>query len=102
MSILRPLLWEMHDTLFTKKDEWAEAENINTAFLSFVKELDLDEFKFNDCFSNGKYTQAVQQDYELGQKVGVTGTPTFFINGQKLVGAQPFSAFQQIIEEELK
>jgi len=43
----------------------------------------------------------VKEDLADGQSAGVSGTPTFFINGQQLVGAQPFEAFQQIIEQEL-
>jgi len=43
----------------------------------------------------------VQKDFQDGQRAGVRGTPAFFINGKLLSGAQPFSAFQQVIEAEL-
>ena len=46
-------------------------------------------------------TSEVQKDFTDGSKYGVSGTPTFFINGIKLVGAQPYSAFKQLIEQEL-
>ena len=50
----------------------------------------------------GKMAQAVQTDMAAGKKLGVTGTPTFFINGRNVTGAQPLEAFVKIIDEELK
>lgn len=94
--------WEMHDLLFEKQSEWSAEENIDSNLTNYTSQLGLDTTEFNDCLSSGKHTQAVKDDMSLGQSVGVSGTPTFFINGQKLVGAQPFTAFQAIIEKELK
>jgi protein-disulfide isomerase len=62
----------------------------------------LDQGQFNSCLDGGKYKQAVEDDAALAQKAGASGTPTFFINGKKLVGAQPYAAFKTIIEAELK
>lgn len=56
---------------------------------------------FNECFDSGTYREAVQEDYVSGGKLGVNATPAFFINGRFLSGAQPFEAFEAIIEEEL-
>jgi len=61
----------------------------------------LDTAKFNNCLDSGKMASEVQNDLNEGIKYGVSGTPTFFINGVALVGAQPFGAFEQIIEQEL-
>lgn len=58
--------------------------------------------RFSDCLDSGKFEKEVKSDYQEGQSAGVSGTPTFFINGEKLVGALPFSAFQTIIEKKLK
>ena len=63
--------------------------------------LGLDTEAFNTCFDSGQFRAAVQKDVEEGQKVGVTGTPAFFINGRFLNGAQPYENFQAIIDEEL-
>jgi protein-disulfide isomerase len=57
--------------------------------------LDLDEF--NSCLAAGRYTTIVNQNREAAQAAGVTGTPTFFVNEEKLVGAQPLSVFSQTI-----
>ncbi len=67
----------------------------------YAKDIGLNTAKFDACLNSGKYTNEVKEDFKDGQKAGVSGTPTFYINGQELVGAQPFEAFQQIIEQEL-
>ncbi len=68
----------------------------------YAKNLGLDEGGFNKCLDNGETVALVQKDLTDGQKMGVSGTPTFFIGGEKIVGAQPFSVFEQKIENILK
>lgn len=88
--------WDYHDKLFENQNA------LDTASLKqYAKDLGLDTAKFNDCLDSGKYASEVQKDFEDGQAAGVTGTPAFFINGQSVVGAQPFSAFKQVIDAEL-
>lgn len=93
--------WEMHDLLFKNRDTWVGKEDSTQDFNAYAQQLGLKKEEFAACLSSGKQARAVQTDFELGQSVGVQGTPTFFINGQKLVGAQPFEAFKEIIEAEL-
>jgi protein-disulfide isomerase len=56
---------------------------------------------FEQCLNSGTYQAAVQKDVEEGARVGVTGTPAFFINGRLLTGAQPLEGFVRVVEEEL-
>jgi len=91
--------WEYHDKLFETQQEWAE-KGI-PLFKIYAEELGLDLQKFSSCFDGGKYTEEVLKDLSDGQSLGITGTPTFFINGKALVGAQSFEAFQKAVEEEL-
>ena len=93
--------WPMHDMLFEGRDEWAEETEITSTLTSYAKSLGLDTQAFNSCLSSGKYTQVVKDDLVLGDKVGVSGTPSFFVNGVMLVGAQPFESFKALIESEL-
>jgi protein-disulfide isomerase len=65
-------------------------------------DLGLDTAKFNDCYDNKAHQKEIDEDMAAGTAVGVSGTPTFYINGKQLVGAQPFAAFKAIIDEELK
>lgn len=93
--------WEMHDLIFENQEEWSSKQNIDVDIDSFVTQLGLNKEEFDDCLDSGKYTQAVNDSIELGTEVGVQGTPTFFINGQKLVGARPYADFKAIIDAEL-
>jgi protein-disulfide isomerase len=91
--------WEYHDLLFERQSEWA---NVGVSkFKEYAADLGLDTDQFDGCLNSGKYANEVTSDLEAGQYLGVTGTPTFFINGKTIVGAQPFSVFQGIIDEEL-
>ena len=63
--------------------------------------LGLDAAKFNECLDSGRMASVVQADMEAGRKVGISGTPAFFINGTMLSGAQPLEEFKQVIDAEL-
>lgn len=88
--------WEYHDELF-RNQKALQPEQLK----GYAKKLGLDAAKFDACLDSGKYKPAVDKDLADGQKLGVSGTPAFFINGVPLSGAQPFEQFQQIIDEEL-
>jgi protein-disulfide isomerase len=66
-----------------------------------AQESGLDAASFKACVESGKHQAAVQKDVEEGKRLDVTGTPTFFINGRVLVGAQPLEAFVRVIDDEL-
>ncbi len=67
----------------------------------FALEIGIDSESFNACFDSGEFRDDVEEDYRDGERLGVTGTPAFFINGRFISGAQPFEAFQAIIDDEL-
>ena len=89
--------WPMHDKLF------ASQQALDRASLErYAGELGLDVGKFKAALDSGKFTKRVEEDSAAGAAVGANGTPTFFINGREFVGAQPFDAFKNVIEEEIK
>jgi protein-disulfide isomerase len=88
--------WEYHDVLFEKSPRQSPDD-----LKQYAKDLKLDAASFTQCLDSGKHEPAVTKDIEEGSRLGVTGTPTFFINGRQLVGAQPLTAFQKIIDGEL-
>ncbi len=88
--------YDYHDRLFS-----GEFELSANAYTQYATELGLDEAKFNDCMSSHRYKDEVTADYQYASNLGVRSTPTFFINGIALIGAQPIEAFQQIIDKEL-
>jgi protein-disulfide isomerase len=63
--------------------------------------LRLDQASFDQCLDSGKHQAVVQDDHAGAEKLGVNSTPTFYINGRPLIGAQPYEAFKQVIDEEL-
>lgn len=83
-----------------KKAESPSAITTDT-IKKWAKELGLNTNSFDSCLDSDKYKNAVDEDMKAGQTAGVNGTPTFFINGTILVGAQPFEAFKTIIDKEL-
>ena len=88
--------YEMHDTLFD-----SGVEGGVTSFKQFASDIGLNTAEFNTCLDSGAMASEVQQDFLDGQRAGVQGTPAFFINGVMVSGAQPFSAFEQVIEAAL-
>ncbi len=89
--------WEYHDRLYADNTKLSEQD-----LLAHAKELGLDEQPFGACLTSGKYAAAVDEDEKAGERVGVSGTPAFFVNGVVLEGAQPITAFQNLIDSELK
>jgi len=88
--------WEYHDLLFLGGRELGRE-----TYLAYAEELDLDMEAFQACLESEEQRQEVLDDFNDGVRLGVRGTPTFFINGLPVVGAQPFAVFQQVIEQEL-
>jgi protein-disulfide isomerase len=89
--------WEMHDHL------WANSSKLAVEDLkAHAGALGLDRKAFDACLDSGRHAGQVQRDMEAGASYGVSGTPAFFVNGRPLVGAQPFEAFRDVIEDELR
>ena len=94
--------WDMHDRLFSgQQEDWNNNPEAESIFKAYARELELDADAFDACLDSGKYADAVTANLNEGVRAGVTGTPTFFINGERLTGAQPYEAFQAIIDRKL-
>lgn len=89
--------WEYHDTLFENQESLKV-----TDLKKYAADLGLKTQDFTSCLDGKKYKSQIEMDIMEANRVGVRGTPAFFINGRFLSGAQPFENFQTIIEEELK
>jgi protein-disulfide isomerase len=88
--------WEMHKAMFDNQAKLASTDLVETAGT-----LGMDKDKFKTCLDSGKFRTEVQKDFQDGQKAGVSGTPTFFINGVMIVGARDIASFSDIIDREL-
>ena len=92
--------WEYHEILYTKGQ--GDGSGLDDVSLKqYAVDLKLETGIFNNCLDSGKHKDEVQKDMADGAAAGVSGTPSFFINGRQLVGAQPYVAFQQLIDAEL-
>ena len=85
--------WEYHDRLFDR-----QAPGTGWNFSELAKGIGLDQDAFATCLKSGRYREEVAKDLHDGFTLGVTSTPTFFINGRPLVGARPFAEFQAVID----
>ncbi len=90
------VFWDYHDKLFSM-----ELGLSADAYQEYASQLGMDEEAFQECIASRRYQQEVQSDFDFAANLGVRSTPTFFINGIAVVGAQPFEIFQQVIEKEL-
>jgi protein-disulfide isomerase len=88
--------WEMHDRLFANQRALGVP-----ALKQAAAGLGLDAAKFDQCLDSGKHAAAIAEDMKQGEALGVQSTPTVYINGRAILGAQPFEVFQMVIDEEL-
>jgi protein-disulfide isomerase len=88
--------WPYHDLLFQNQG----ALQID-ALKRYASSLGLDGARFATCLDSGAKAAAVKEDLADATEYGVSATPTFFVNGRTLSGAQPFEAFKAVIDEEL-
>jgi len=88
--------WAAHDLLFKNQQKLADED-----LLGYAKELGLDVDKVKTAITDHKYQNEITADQDLGDDVQASGTPHFFVNGRRLVGAQPPEKFKAIIDEEI-
>lgn len=94
--------WDYYEYLYKNQPSESDTSMYVTDKLSEIAgTLGMDTSKFSSCLDSKKYDNNVTKDLNDGQAVGVSGTPTFYINGKQIVGAQPYSQFKTIIDAEL-
>ncbi len=93
--------WDYHALLFTQDIFGNDEATMKQALTTAASSIQLNVEAFTNCLNAGSARQRVQADAEEGRRLGVSGTPSFLINGRALIGAQPYEAFKAMIEEEL-
>jgi len=86
--------WPMHDLLFAHEGEFTQE-----ALVAYADQVGLDESRFRDCLDSDDAAEAVREDREAGTRWGVSGTPTFFVNGRRITGMPGLPAMKQLIEQ---
>ncbi|MGC2475972.1 MAG: thioredoxin domain-containing protein [Candidatus Sulfotelmatobacter sp.] len=87
--------WEFHDELFHSKE--LDVDQLKAQ----ARALKLDSDQFDKCLDSGQQAAAVERDRKEGMRLGITGTPSFFVNGHYLSGALDYAALRQVVEQQL-
>ena len=100
--------WEMHDMIFENQRNWEglQIAQSTSLFKEYAIEIGMSSDEFDSCMTTGKHLEEIQNDFNDARAYGVTGTPGFFVGNEKIGfikinGAQPFSSFQKVIDEQL-
>lgn len=97
--------WDYKQKLFENQDQYksmaGNQDELQTALVELAGEVGVDQDQFETCYENEETREQVQADAEEAQANGAQATPWIFVNGESIRGAQPFSAFQEVIENEL-
>lgn len=93
--------WDYHDKLFNERKGYQAGVFTEENLISFAGELGLDSDQFTECYQSGKFRSQVAKDLNDARLVGAKGTPTFFLNGQSVPGAQPLEFWELAIQQML-
>lgn len=96
---LQGKFWEMHDMLYDKQSEWSTGLNAHDFIITYATTLGLNTKKFSDDLNSKAIEEKIFAELKEGTKLGVQGTPTFFLNGKKLDSPQSLEAFNKLILE---
>lgn len=91
--------WKYHDLVYENQSSGNSGGYNEESLTALAEEANLDVDRFERDLSEARYEEVVQADFREGQDLGISGTPTFVINGEVLVGLQPLETFEEIIEE---
>ena len=92
--------WAYHDVLFDRQEEIPP--DADGWLLALAGELGLHEGRFRTCVAEGRHRDRIASDVAAGREAGVTGTPTVFVNGRMIMGAQPLETLEQVVIDELE
>jgi protein-disulfide isomerase len=94
--------WEMHDIMYDNQKTWEGSLNARDYFMDYAKTLGLDTTKFASDLNSPAVEEKIVAEYKEGVNLGVQGTPTFFVNGNKIENPQSVEAFNAIIRAAAK
>jgi protein-disulfide isomerase len=98
---LQGKFWEMLPLLFNNQDTWSKQTDTKE-FEKYASGLGLDLAKFKSDMESGSVKDRVQKDLKFGIDLGINGTPSFYINGKKVVNPSSLAAFNTLVEDALK
>ncbi len=96
---LQGKFWEMHEMLFDKQEEWSKGMNARDFILTYATTIGLNTKKFSDDLNSKAIEDKILAELKEGTRLGVQGTPTFFLNGKKIDNPTSLEAFNKLILE---
>lgn len=93
--------WEMHDLLYEKQTDWSNDASAEQRFVEYAKELGLDTAEFLNDYRDPALRNKITDSYKSGMRSGVSGTPTFFINGEKIINPGNYDELKKLIDQKL-
>lgn len=94
--------WPMHDLLFQNQPEWAEIRNrseLNDTFANYAEQLEIDKTEFLERIDSDEVKALVQEDAAVAARLGLSSTPTFFVNGQQTPAPQLMTTVESLVTE---
>lgn len=95
--------WEMHDLLYQQQQSWSESSSATTMFEAFAQQIGLDMQKYKQDFSSSEVNDIINADQQEGKRLGVSATPTFYLNDKKIDNPpRDAEGFYKLIDEAIK
>lgn len=94
--------WEMYDTLFLNQKEWVEAKNVTAQILLYAQVIGVDMAQFEKDLDSSDVKNKIETDLQGGNMSKIQGTPTFFLQGKRIVNPRNYNEFKSLIENALK
>ena len=91
--------WQMHDMIFENQSEWSEEKNAEGIFTSYTQNLGLNIEQFKNDLNSQEIKEKIDNDYKGGVRANVNGTPTFFLNGKKIITPRNYNEFKQLLQQ---
>jgi len=101
-ALIQGKFWEMHNIIFEKQKEWSDSTQASALFTDYALEVGLYKEKFLGDVGADTVYDKVNDDYQEGVRLGVRGTPTFFLNGKKIINPRGYDEFKELIERALQ
>lgn len=89
--------WEMHDKIFQNQSDWSKEKDAMTIFAKYALELNLDLDKFRKDAASKEVKNKINADYESGVKAVVNSTPSFFLNGKKIINPRNYEELRNLL-----
>ena len=94
--------WQMHDALFHTQDSWADLKEPGAYFLSLADSIHLSRGQLQECLRTRAMRPVLAADFDGSRRSGAGSTPTFYVEGELIVGAQPYGLFKQVLDSVIR